>query len=71
MAGEFARQQAAQAWCTKTTENKVMDVDLCEAFAEIIEKLTSQSWLGNATNRELLAEISARVDLNYKTTGGE
>lgn len=71
MSGEFAKQKAAQAWCAETTKNKVMDAELCEAFAEIIEKLTSQPWLGNATTQELLAEISARVDLDYKTTGGK
>lgn len=67
MAGEFAREKAAQAWCKKTTKNKVMDVELCAAFAEIIEELISLPWLGNATTGELLSEIAARVDLNYKT----
>lgn len=71
MAGEFAKQKAAQAWCTETTKNKIIDVALCEAFAEIIEELTSQPWLGNATTKQLLDEIAARVDLDYKTTGGE
>ena len=66
---EFARQKAAQAWCKETTKGKVMDIELCEAFAEIIEELTSQPWLGNATTKQLLDEITARVDLNYKTVG--
>ena len=64
---EFARQKAAQAWCKDTTKNKIMDIELCEAFAGIIEELTSQPWLGNATTKQLLDEVSARVDLNYKT----
>ena len=64
---EFARQKAVQAWCKETTKDKVMDVELCEAFAEIIEELTSQPWLGNATTKMLLDEIAARVDLDYKT----
>ena len=67
MIGEFARQRAARAWCKDTTKNKVMDVELCAAFAEIIEELISLPWLGNATTGELLSEIAARVDLNYKT----
>ena len=67
MTGEFARQKAAQAWCKDTTKNKVMDLELCEAFAEIIEELTSQPWMGNATTRQLLDEIAARVNLEYKT----
>jgi len=29
-------QLAAQAWCTPTTSSKVMDTDLCSAFADII-----------------------------------
>ncbi len=29
-------QLAAQAWCTGTTHDKIMDVDLCSAFADII-----------------------------------
>ena len=67
MSGEFARQKATQAWCKETTKDKVMDVELCGAFAEIIEGLTSQPWLGNATTKQLLDEIAARVNLNYKT----
>lgn len=39
MASERARQLAAQAWCKEKTSGKVMDVDLCEAFAEIIDSL--------------------------------
>lgn len=33
---EEARGWAAQAWCTKENENKVMDVELAEAFASIL-----------------------------------
>ena len=68
MVGPFARQKAAQAWTKEKTSNKTLDVDLCEAFAEIIEEITSQPWLGNATTKELLNEITARVDLDYKTS---
>jgi len=67
MASEFARGKAAQAWCKRSTEHLVMDPTLAEAFAEIIDELTTQPWLGNATTRELIAEISARSNLDYKT----
>jgi len=35
---ELARQKAAQAWCKETTQHKEMDVELAEAFAEILEE---------------------------------
>lgn len=35
---EQARELAAQAWCTKENEGKDIDVELCNAFAEIIMK---------------------------------
>lgn len=34
---EWQRHEAAQAWCKEGTSDKVMDTDLCEAFAEIID----------------------------------
>jgi hypothetical protein len=46
-----------------------MDVDLTIAFAEILDEIWSQAWLGNATTGELLDEIKARVNCDYKTTG--
>lgn len=71
MPSEFAGRKAVQAWCKDTTKHIAMDQALCEAFAEIIEELTSRPWLGNATTKMLLDEIAARVDLNYKTVGGD
>jgi len=47
-----------------------MDTTLAEAFAEVLEEVWSQPWLGNATTGELLEEIKSRVNLSYKTTGG-
>ena len=38
MASENAMRKAAQAWCKPTTSNKVMDAELAEAFAEIIDE---------------------------------
>jgi len=67
MASEFAIQKAVKAWCEESTRHISMDQKLCEAFAEIIDELTSQPWLGNATTKELLNEIAARSNLEYKT----
>jgi predicted transcriptional regulator len=44
-----------------------MSPPLAEAFAEILDEIWSQPWLGNATTKQLLEEIEARVDLDYKT----
>lgn len=69
MATELSRQKASQAWCKPTTSNKVMDAELAESFAEILDEIWSQPWLGNATTGQLLDEIRARVDCNYRTVG--
>lgn len=37
MATTASREKAAQAWCAETTKYKAMDVDLAEAFAEILD----------------------------------
>ena len=70
-ASEFAEHIAAQAWCTPTTEKIVMDVVLAEEFARTIDKLLSEPWLGNATTRELLQELTTRIEvdgmLDYRT----
>lgn len=58
---------SAQVWCNPTTSNIEMDVRLATEFALIIDEITSQAWLGNATTGELLNEISARSDLSYRT----
>ena len=70
MSMEASRQKAAQAWCKPSTSGKQMDPVLCETFAEILEEIWSQPWLGNATTGQLLDEIRARVNCNYKTVGG-
>ena len=67
----FSRQQAAQAWCDPRASHLEMDVGLAEVFAEMLDEVKGQPWLGNATTRQLLDEISARVDLNYKTVDGD
>ena len=72
MSMEWAREKAAQAWCGERTRFKEMDGDLCEEFAKILDAETRKPLLGNATTRELIGEIAARIDvlgeLDYKTT---
>lgn len=71
MTSEFARQRAAQAWCTPTTGNITMVPELAFAFADILEEEWQQPRLGNATTRELIEEIRVRIEidgnLDYKT----
>ena len=69
MATRISREKAGQAWCTPSTSSKVMDAELAEAFAEILDDIWSRPWLGNATTGELLDEIKARVDCSYRTVG--
>lgn len=66
MASELARQKAAQAWCKPETEKIVMDCKLAEAFAETLDEIWSQPWLGNATNEEMLNELRARFEVDGK-----
>lgn len=39
MASELALQRAAQAWCTPTTKKIVMQTELAEAFADILDEV--------------------------------
>lgn len=38
---ETAREKAAQAWCAPATKNKVMDVELANAVADILRYETA------------------------------
>jgi len=71
MATVIARHKAAQAWCTPSTSKKEMDSDLAEAFAEILDEIWSKPWLGNATTGELIEELKARCNLDYRTVDSE
>ena len=67
----FMRQEAARAWCEPTTDHKVMDPELCEEFAKILRKHSYAPRLGCATTGELIREIMARINMEYRTiTGG-
>ena len=63
----LALQKAAQAWCGEKTSSKEMDSDLAIEFAKILDEIWSKPWLGNATTKELLDEVGARTDLEYRT----
>ena len=65
----FARQEAATAWCGKKTNYKTMDANLAEEFAEILVKHMYEPHLGCATTGEIIEELKARSDLDYKTIG--
>lgn len=69
MASESSRQLAAQAWYKPKTIKMKMIPELAEAFAEILDTIWSQPWLGNATTGELIEELKARSNLDYKTAG--
>lgn len=69
MASKLAIEKAAQVWCRPECGKIEMDVVLAGAFAEVLDEIWTKPWLGNATTGEMLNEIAARVDVNYKTTG--
>lgn len=60
----FAREKAAQVWCEKKMENKVMDIELAEEFAKILVVQMYEPKLGCATTRELIEELKARIEMN-------
>lgn len=63
---QFARQEAAKAWCNSKTKHKIMDVDLAEAFAEILVAHMYEPHLGCCTTQELMNEIGERNG-HYRT----
>lgn len=65
----FAREKASQAWCTEETKFIEMNPALLEAFARILVVNSYAPHLGCATTGQMLREIAARVDLDYKTLG--
>ena len=75
MATGIARYKAAQAWCKPNTEHFAMQPELAEVFAEILDEILSQAWLGNASTAELLSELQTRAEIhgyaNYKTVAGD
>ena len=41
MATQLAREKSAQAWCKPATSDKIFDVELAEAFADILDEVLS------------------------------
>lgn len=68
---KLSMELAAQAWCTPDCAMKIMDATLAMSFAEILNREMSKPSLGMATTRELIAELSARSNLDYKTVQDE
>jgi hypothetical protein len=69
---QLAIKTAAQVWAQPETSSIVMDTKLAMAFAAKLDEVWSKPWLGNATTRELIAELSARCEVgsingDYKT----
>ena len=51
MATEFSRGIAVQAWCKESTKNIEMDVDLAEAFADILDDyIHALQWCGGSSD---------------------
>jgi hypothetical protein len=72
---QLALETAGLAWTTDKTSKITLDSDLAKAFADIIEKITSEPYLGNATTNELINEIRTRIEmdgmLEYRTVDSE
>lgn len=63
----YARMEAAKAWCQDKTSSLIMNVELCEEFAKVLVEHMYEPHLGCATTGEILEELRARSDLEYKT----
>jgi hypothetical protein len=67
----LALEKAAQCWCDDRTKHIVMIPELAVVFAELLDSIWSNPWLGNATTSELLDELRCRCEvngtINYKT----
>lgn len=59
----------ARGWCAPKNEDKVMDSDLALAISEEVWNLLNPPNLGCATTRELLAEITARIEVGGSGSG--
>jgi len=75
MASSRAKEMAAQAWGRPKTEKLVLDRDLAEAFAEILDGVLLAPHLGCATTGDLIDEVRARCELNgtlgYRAIDGD
>jgi hypothetical protein len=53
----------ARGWCAPATENKVMDAELAMAITDEVWNLLNPPNLGCATTRQLLEELTARIEV--------
>ena len=74
MASEAALQRVGVAWTTPETQHITLDTALGVAFADIVDEIwaeVAKPNLGCATTRELIEEITARIEidgnLDYRT----
>ncbi|GAI92195.1 unnamed protein product [marine sediment metagenome] len=67
----FAREEAAKAWCGEITQHLIMDPELAGEFAKILVEHMYAPHLGCATTGEIIEELKARSNLEYKTVGYE
>ena len=61
----FAREEAIKAW----PKEKTIDAELVEEFARILVVHMYKPHLGCVSTGELLAEIMARSNLDYRPIG--
>jgi len=78
MASEAALQRVGVAWTTPETEHITLNPALGVAFADIVDEIwaeVAKPNLGCATTRELIEEITARIEidgnLDYKTVDSD
>jgi hypothetical protein len=68
-------QAISRGYCTSRNCKKILDPDLVEDMANEVFKANIFPQLGCATTRELLDEITARIEvdekLDYKTINGK
>lgn len=64
MSSQCARDMAAQAWTKPKTEKLVLNQNLEEAFAEILDGVLLAPHLGCATTEDLIDELRARCEVN-------
>lgn len=71
---EELTEAVARGWCHPDNAEKVMDTDLAEAIIDevlpLLVKAEVGPHLGLATTRELLAELTARIETDFVMGGG-
>jgi len=68
---ELAIQYATEAWTKPLTQHIEMDTRIAIESALIIDRILSKAYLGNATTKELIYELSARCDTGSINQGGD